>query len=79
MTNDSLSWFIAAIITLGAVATIGSIYRGCGALDACNRSVGSRPCIPGTVEYDGDGECECQTQHGELEWDLPLGSGCTAY
>ena len=40
----------------------------------CVETADHRPCFEGTIESDDDGECECMTQFGELEWQI--GGGC---
>lgn len=57
------------------VAMVAFLGITCAALSRqeCESTVGDRPCISGTVEYDGDGECECSTRYGELEWDIRPG------
>ena len=66
---------VVFVIIVVGIALGGVAFRGCGGgwHEKCVQSVGNRPCLAGTVEYDGDWECECLTEHGELEWDLHPG------
>lgn len=72
---DRESW-IPLLAFFGVVVVISIAVGGtCKGHGVCLDTVASRPCIPGTVEYDyEDGECECETRFGELEWEV--GRGC---
>lgn len=66
---------LVGIVVVGIYGVLAYFY-GPDMRSECLRTVGERPCIQGTIEYDGEGECECLTRYGELEWDLPHGAGC---
>jgi hypothetical protein len=71
--NDSAA-LIAFIVLVGLIVLISGALN-CGQNEQCQRMAEERGCISGTAHYDDEGECECQTRHGELEWDLH--SGCS--
>lgn len=61
------------IVLVGAITLISGALN-CGQMEQCSQMAEGRGCLPNTVSYD-EGECECQTIHGELEWDIRSGSG----
>lgn len=67
--KDPLPLILACIVVSIIGVIVGMTCEFTGPRD-CLESVNKRPCIEGTVNYDGNGECECLTQYGELEWQL---------
>lgn len=64
-------WIALAVVVVG----IG-LWSVCQGHDHCIETVGGRPCIQNTIEYDwDDGECECQSEYGEIEWEIGRGCG----
>jgi len=69
--NDVAAYIIVAAIFLGIIVIMLQ-YTGDHGPD-CEESARTenKPCIPNTISYewdDGQKECECLTQFGELEW-----------
>ena len=66
-------WIAIIVVALIVVFFVISLFQGG---EDCMETIGNRPCISGTIEYDwDDGECECLTEFGELEWNT-RGGGC---
>lgn len=59
------------------ILTIMAIFLGITchymSYQECLRTAWDKPCFEGTVEYDGEGECECNSQYGEIEWNIHQG------
>lgn len=70
--DDKLVLFFAVAVGLAIFA--GVSFSACEGIEKCYETVGQRPCLPDTISYDfEDGECECLTQYGELEWNVSHG------
>ena len=73
MTDELKALLVVLLLILGVGFAIFATRRG---PQYCLDTAGDRPCLPGTIEYEWeDGECECMTEHGELDWHIGT-AGC---
>jgi hypothetical protein len=65
--DDKLVIFF--VVAVGLALFVTASFSACEGVGKCFETVGQRPCLPDTINYDfDDGECECLTKYGELEW-----------
>lgn len=62
--SASLVFIVAVVAIIWGVVGLTCELNG---YDTCVETAEKRPCIEGTLSYD-EGECECLTEYGELEW-----------
>lgn len=67
-------WAILAFSLLVGAIILISGAMDCNGWERCERMAEGRGCLPNTVRFD-EGECECLTVHGELEWEVHSGCG----